>query len=854
MSDNLSLEEIMAMAQEIKERAEKQLASAEQSLDNQAKAQEEDIVVDENEVTKKVIEVFDSITEEEEIKEFIPSKAHNGPIRIKKEKNGEEIKIAPDFSNTEKTATFDLNSKTSEDESSSDASVSKTKEFKTSSDNGKTKEFKSAALDEPQKTKEFKNGALADNGKTKQFDKDLLVDNQRTKEFSDEANTDTKKTKEVKESKTKIHNKPRKNNSTDEEPEKKSAADSDGLQIVFDGFDEKIDEVPLIDEDDAEQIVKENRREKVGSFRIFGPEKTDKKLDNSDEIEAEYINKSETEVFLANLLASRKSQIVKTVVTAIITLILLLITVSKDSAYQPAFLADHKAYFATALVLYIAALATNLNTILLGFRIKKRLNFEFYINVVNIAILIHTAILLFNNSLWIDNGMLFAAFGSFSLLMTSLGKNKTLRRTIDNFKFITSSDETYTIESITNNIDAENISRGLVEGEPMIKTSVKTDFPTHFLEISCKNEPANKLANTLLPIALLLNLILFLAVGFIDNFNTAFNILICGLSVSLPCCSLFLSNTTLCDVSSALKNFGSRVCGYEGAAMAYNSNIIVMEAADLFPNHNCEIHYTETFDGTTVDNAKLLAAAVMLKTKSPISRVFEDTISKQTILPKVENIRYEDKQGTSAWIYNKKILIGNRTMLKNHGVPVPSESYEKRNTMRGRKVLYLSVDSKLTAMFVVSYSADPDLKRELKKLEKSGITIIVKSTDPNVNEKSIAKLFALPNGYIRVMNPSAVSAYEKYSNMHVKKSPAYVVHNGTALGFVSAMRAAEVIVSQRRLIKFLSFFGSALGFGAVTLLALLGAYTQLSALSVILFQLIWNLFILLISKLRGINL
>jgi hypothetical protein len=267
------------------------------------------------------------------------------------------------------------------------------------------------------------------------------------------------------------------------------------------------------------------------------------------------------------------------------------------------------------------------------------------------------------------------------------------------------------------------------------------------------------------------------------------------------------------------------------------------------------MHGIKTFDGAKVDDAIIQAAAVMIQTKSPLAHVFDDVIiGKQSILPKVDKIKYEDKQGTSAWIYDKKILVGNRAMLKYHGVNVPSESFEKKHSVRGRKVLYLAVNSKLTAMFVVSYSANPDLKRELKKLEKSGITIIVKSTDPYINEKSIAKLFGLPDGFIRVMNSSSAMVFEKYSNMHVEKSPAYVVHNGTALGFVSAMRAAEIVVSQKKLISFLSIFGCALGFAVVALLSVLGAYAQLSAISIILFQAIWNLFILIISKLRGISL
>ena len=579
------------------------------------------------------------------------------------------------------------------------------------------------------------------------------------------------------------------------------------------------------------------------------------KLGNSEEVKEEYNSKSETDDFLQNLLASSKAQKTRSFLSAAVLALLLLLTVSKDSAYLPSLLANHTAYFIVALIIYIAAIGINIKSFIHGFKIKKHINFDFAISALNVAILVHTAALLINNSLWIDNGTLLASFGAFSLTMSSLGKSKMLKRAIDNFKFITSSREKYTVENITNNIDAEKICRGLVSEEPIIKTSVKTDFPTNFLEISYKNEPANKVAGTVLPIALLLNIILFVAVGIIDNFNSAFNMLLCGLSVSLPCCSLFLTNSTLCDVSNALRDYGSRVCGYEGAAMAYNANTMVMEAADLFSKNSCEMHGIKTFDNAKVDDAILQAAAVMIQTKSPVAHVFDDVIiGKQSILPKVEKISYEDKMGTSAWIYNKKILVGNRAMLKNHGVSVPSESFEKKHSIRGRKVLYLSVDGKLTAMFVFSYSANPDLKRELKKLEKSGITIIVKSTDPHINEKSIAKLFNLPEGFIRVMNSSSAMVYEKYSNMHVEKSPAYVVHNGSALGFVSAMRAAEIIVSQRKLIKFLCFFGSALGFAAIALLSLLGAYSQISAVSIILFHLIWNLFVLMISKLRGISL
>ena len=796
MSDNLSIDEIIAKAEEIKARAEKQLESAEKKLDEQAKNAIDEVVVDEKSVVDKITKVLE---EEEDIKEFVPSRPKKKSVKTEPEPGGEIIRIAPDYSNRDKTIRVGV-------DDDSDMKIAK--------------------------------GDVPDE-KTKPV---TFVSKARQKEDSDlhEAPTFVSKA-----------NVEDFNNSSKKEPVKEEL----GEQITFDGFDDKLEDVPTIDEQVAEQILEERRREKVVKFRLFGPDETDQQLGHSDEIKEEYISKSETEIFLLNLTGSLKAQRLRSILTAVAGAFLLLLTVFKDSAYIPSVLTGHAAYFTTALILYIASLGINFKAFIRGFKIKKNITFDFSISFINTVILAHTITLLFNNSLWIDNGILFAAFGTFSLLMSSLGKSRMLKRTIDNFKFISSSKDTFTVENITNNIDAEKICRGLIEDTPVIKTSVKTDLPSYFLEISYKNEPANKIAKALLPIALILNLALFFAVGFIDNFNTAFNMLICGLSVSLPCCSLFLTNSSLCDVSAALKDFGSRVCGYEGAAMAFNSNTMVMEAADLFPKGSCELYGIKTFDNSKIDDAVLQAAAVMIQTKSPVSSVFDDIIiGRQSILPPVDNVSYEDKQGTSAWIYNKRILVGNRAMLKNHGISVPSESYEKHQSKRGRKVLYLAIDSKLVAMFVFGYSADPDLKRELKRLEKSGITIIVKSTDPNINESSIAKLFSLPKGFIRVMNASSAKVYDKYSNMHVEKSPAYVVHNGTALGFISAMRAAGIIVSQKKLISFLSFFGSALGFAAVALLAILGAYTQLSAISIILFQLIWSLFVMIISKLRGLNL
>ncbi len=97
-----------------------------------------------------------------------------------------------------------------------------------------------------------------------------------------------------------------------------------------------------------------------------------------------------------------------------------------------------------------------------------------------------------------------------------------------------------------------------------------------------------------------------------------------------------------------------------------------------------------------MDDALLLTATVIMKTKSPLKHVFDDVIvGKQAILPEVDTVIYEDKMGTSAWIYQKKVLVGNRDLPIRHGISVPKEEYENKYATNGRKALYLAVAGKL---------------------------------------------------------------------------------------------------------------------------------------------------------------
>lgn len=639
------------------------------------------------------------------------------------------------------------------------------------------------------------------------------------------------------------------------EREKAQEQEEEQYQYMLDGFEDSTENIEKIDEQTAEQELLERRKDKVNKFRLFSPEEIESEKPAKKVIKEEYKNASDKPEILARLTESTNAHIITASITGVLCVVMGILTAFESTSYLPSFLLDNTKFLITMLVLYVCVLITNGKNIAHGLRIKNSVNFDTPVAIVSIIVLLHTILIFIDNDLFLDEGSVYPFAASFALLMSELGKLKQLSRITNNFNFLSGEKDMYTVETIVNKVDAAIISRGLLTGEENLKTSIKTDFPTNFLDIGCSDEPADSVARKTGVIMLGLNTILFAVISIINSsWHIGLNVAMCGICISLPCISLFNMNSALLGASKVLSGRGAMINGFEGAAIAGNTNAIVIEAQDLFGPRSCEIHGIRTFNGAKADDVILQTASVITQTKSPLASVFDDVIiGKQALMPETDGIVYEDKLGTSAWIYRKKILVGTRELLIHHGVDVLSEEEELKYKRKGRKILYLAITGKLMAIFVVSYSADPELKKALRRLEKSGMTILVKSSDPFINDESIAELFSLPDGYVRVMSSSNGRAFEKYSDMCVEKSPAYIVHKGSALSFISAMNAAENIQETRRILSVLISFGAVMGFGVVAMLGAIGGFNQLGAVSVVVFQAIWCLLMEIASRIKRIS-
>ena len=84
--------------------------------------------------------------------------------------------------------------------------------------------------------------------------------------------------------------------------------------------------------------------------------------------------------------------------------------------------------------------------------------------------------------------------------------------------------------------------------------------------------------------------------------------------------------------------------------------------------------------------------------------------------------------GISAWVDGKRVLIGNRELMVNHGIEVPSNDYEMRFVKDRKNIIYLSNSGQLSAMFVISYRPNNQTREQLDRMNEKGMSLIINTS------------------------------------------------------------------------------------------------------------------------------
>ena len=631
--------------------------------------------------------------------------------------------------------------------------------------------------------------------------------------------------------------------------------ENDFDQIQLDGFldaaagekSETADEnaEPDEGEQDWEERLQEERRKKAENFKLHPPvglklsgeeEENDPaeepEVFEDDELE-DFNSYEETEAVRNELNYRRRTGWLQLILTGVIAVVLLGVSAALNLFQLP----TPNAALLVSLNLFLLGVAALINHRAVGggvaalFRLKA--NVDSVAGLSTAVVLLHTAAQFLNmETVASGRAVILAPVAALGLFLNSLGRQMLLLRISRNFQFVSYRGEKYAARIVEDSRAANEIGRSAVAiGEPVVCYLEKTGFLTRFLENSYDGDAGDRAMKLYVPISLAASAVLAVIYGLAsrsgDVLMNSITVFASAVCLSSPLATLSSTNFPMLRAAGRALRRGAMLIGWKAAEEFGGSHALAVDALDLFPSESVLLHGIKTFSGTRIDEAILDAAAVSIAAGGPLSSVFRRVIQDRTdILQDVDTLVYEQDMGMSGWVGGRRVLIGNRRLLENHGVDVPSRDYEARYARDHRQLVYLSTAGELSAMFVVSYIADEGIMEALDALTGAGVTLLVRTCDPNVTEDMVCRVFDLDPYYVEIMGAPAGRRFEQLADESREENEAVMASNGRLEGIAYALTYCRRLRGASRLAVASQVIGGAIGFAMGSILFLYGGMSS----------------------------
>ena len=306
------------------------------------------------------------------------------------------------------------------------------------------------------------------------------------------------------------------------------------------------------------------------------------------------------------------------------------------------------------------------------------------------------------------------------------------------------------------------MTKGAVEGETLIAAGQSADHIEDFMKYSTFGTFLNGMASIITFVALGLSILSgVVAFAFFDSLLYAFYSAAAVLCLAANPVMLMIDAFPLYHSSKKLARRGAMIAGKTGAELVEEANAVVMNSKAIFPSGSVTLHRMQVLSENNLEDTILRAASLTEAMQSPLSPIFKKIAgnSNITVFPDSDTIKYEEALGISGWVDNRLMFIGNRTLLEAHGISVPDVELDRKILMQGYFPVYVASGNKAYALLVVKYEADYAVAKELRTLTNSGVTLLVKTSDPNLTEEMICDYFGLYEDTVKVMTAAGCHIY-----------------------------------------------------------------------------------------------
>lgn len=494
------------------------------------------------------------------------------------------------------------------------------------------------------------------------------------------------------------------------------------------------------------------------SSEMFEQEPEDNRINTEDYydeakdfvVEDDYASPDDAKRVGVNLIIERRNAFLRLLISIVLAGVLALTLIP---SLHNALMATPKAYFITCAAIYFVLAIINFDMFKsIKSLITPRKLPEAGIALSSAAVVVYSlvaAIMGINPFNIVFIGAICLCFKAVALFMRAATR-------LGNFKIVVSRGDKYGIKFIDDKQTTFAMARNSIEGDVLVASSIKTENIQDFLKNTYSDSAMNGVLGKYIIISAVIALISAIAFGVkLSSFIGALEVFAFCLMFLISPSAFFTEILPLRRAGKKLNRLGAMLTGVNAAKKLDIANALTITSSQLFPDGCISLYDMKILDANEIDETLIDAAAITDAIGSPLKGILNSIAKTRPVeIPVADTIKYEERLGISGWIKDRRIFIGNRTLLEAHGISTPPIEVDRKILRQGYFPVYLASEGRPCALLIVKYSVRKDIALRLQKLSNTGITFLVDSCDPNLTNDMICDYFGLWEDSVRVMGGS----------------------------------------------------------------------------------------------------
>ena len=507
---------------------------------------------------------------------------------------------------------------------------------------------------------------------------------------------------------------------------------------------------------------------------------------------------------------------------------------------RPAALGDAMVYPAVMLVLLLAACAANWEAFLSGIRGLVKTPSPDSLSILPAIGAALQCILMLAKGGYTANLPMLAGPAALVLCLNAAGRRLNAATVSDNFQLVSAKVEHAVAYRLKDAGALRAVSQGLAEPHPSVLVSRPTQIFRSFLANSAARGTSDKNQQQFAWLLGGCSLAAFLFTVIRSKDPVLAATVMAGVGcLGAPLAGTLLSALPARMMQRSAAQVGAVIPGWRDIRQLGRINVIQVTARDLFPVGCVSLAGIKPVKPEHIDTAIVYAASILSEAGPTLRDVFMNMLGEnRSLLAKVDDRQTIYGKGYVGWINKRRVLVGNRALMQEYGIKIPSLEYERHHTVNQRRVIYLAVSGKLFAMFQVAYQRDPDTAAVLETLHHAGLSLVVDCDDFNCDVRLLETAYSLPAGSVKVLTSGEHQAVAP-AVAWLPESEGNMLHLGSFASFVGGLQAAAGAAEGEHkaaiVLTVSVLFSCAVG----VLLTLTGGLVTLPLAGIVLYQAAW---------------